>query len=79
MQNLSGLDRLLAAVQRAVQTLSGRSIASRPYPPLNAAGTTVAATMFLAHQAGIRLFATGGIGGAHQGREHSWDISADLL
>jgi ubiquinone biosynthesis monooxygenase Coq7 len=37
MQNLSGLDRLLAAVQRAVQTVSGRSIASRPYPPLNAA------------------------------------------
>lgn len=34
MQNLSRLDRLLAAVQRAVQTVSGRSIASRPYPPL---------------------------------------------
>jgi pseudouridine-5'-phosphate glycosidase len=35
--------------------------------------------MFLAHQAGIRLFATGGIGGAHRGTDHSWDISADLL
>jgi pseudouridine-5'-phosphate glycosidase len=43
------------------------------------AGTTVAATMFLAHQAGIRLFATGGIGGAHRGTAHPWDISADLL
>jgi pseudouridine-5'-phosphate glycosidase len=43
------------------------------------AGTTVAATMFLAHRAGIRLFATGGIGGAHRGTTHAWDISADLL
>jgi pseudouridine-5'-phosphate glycosidase len=43
------------------------------------AATTVAATMFLAHQAGIRVFATGGIGGAHRGLEHTWDISADLL
>lgn len=43
------------------------------------AATTVAATMFLAHQAGIRLFATGGIGGAHHGVHHTWDISADLL
>jgi pseudouridine-5'-phosphate glycosidase len=42
------------------------------------AATTVAATMFLAHQAGIRLFATGGIGGAHR-EEHPWDISADLV
>ena len=39
MQNLSGLDRVLAAVQRAVQTVSGQSIASRPYPPLAAADT----------------------------------------
>jgi pseudouridine-5'-phosphate glycosidase len=43
------------------------------------AATTVAATMFLAHRAGIRLLATGGIGGAHRGPEHTWDISADLL
>jgi ubiquinone biosynthesis monooxygenase Coq7 len=39
MQNLSRLDRLLAAIQRGVQTISGRSIASRPYPPLAAAET----------------------------------------
>jgi pseudouridine-5'-phosphate glycosidase len=42
------------------------------------AGTTVAATMKLAHLAGIRVFATGGIGGAHRGRE-PFDISADLV
>jgi pseudouridine-5'-phosphate glycosidase len=43
------------------------------------ASTTVAATVFLAHQAGIRLFATGGIGGAHREPAHPWDISADLI
>ncbi len=41
------------------------------------AATTVAATMVLAQHAGIRLFATGGIGGAHRDT-HPWDISADL-
>ena len=40
--------------------------------------TTVAATMILAHLAGIGVFATGGIGGVHQGAEMSFDISADL-
>lgn len=39
--------------------------------------TTVAATMIVAHQAGIRVFATGGIGGVHRGQP--FDISADLL
>jgi pseudouridine-5'-phosphate glycosidase len=39
-------------------------------------GTTVAATSLLAHRAGIRLFATGGIGGIHRG--HPEDVSADL-
>src|SRR5262245_36369430 len=43
------------------------------------AATTVAATMFLAHPAGIRLFATGGIGGVHRGAEQTWDVSADLM
>jgi pseudouridine-5'-phosphate glycosidase len=43
------------------------------------AGTTVAATMYLAHLAGIRIFATGGIGGVHRGSEQTMDISADLL
>ncbi|MBO6868298.1 MAG: pseudouridine-5'-phosphate glycosidase [Thalassococcus sp.] len=40
--------------------------------------TTVAATMIAAHLAGISVFATGGIGGVHQGAEDSFDISADL-
>jgi pseudouridine-5'-phosphate glycosidase len=42
------------------------------------AGTTVAATMYLAHLAGIEVFATGGIGGVHRGADTTWDVSADL-
>ncbi|PGH06839.1 hypothetical protein AJ80_08112 [Polytolypa hystricis UAMH7299] len=41
-------------------------------------GTTVAGTMVLAHLAGIKVFATGGLGGVHRGGENSMDISADL-
>ena len=41
------------------------------------AGTTVASTLFCAHQAGIKVFATGGIGGVHRGDD--LDISADLI
>jgi len=40
--------------------------------------TTVAATMIIAAMAGIKVFATGGIGGVHRGAETSFDISADL-
>jgi len=40
--------------------------------------TTVAATMMAAHAAGLKVFATGGIGGVHKGAETSFDISADL-
>lgn len=42
------------------------------------AATTVAATMICADLAGIRIFATGGIGGVHRGAESTFDISADL-
>lgn len=40
--------------------------------------TTVTTTMIIAHMAGIRIFATGGIGGVHRGAETTMDISADL-
>jgi pseudouridine-5'-phosphate glycosidase len=40
--------------------------------------TTVAATSYLAHRAGIGVFATGGLGGVHRGAATSWDESADL-
>lgn len=54
----------------------------RDIPMLTAKGmdgaTTVAATMIVAAMAGIRVFATGGIGGVHRGAETTMDISADL-
>jgi len=40
--------------------------------------TTVATTMIIAEMAGIRIFATGGIGGVHRGAETTMDVSADL-
>ena len=40
--------------------------------------TTVTTTMMIAHMAGIRIFATGGIGGVHRGAETTMDVSADL-
>ena len=57
-------------------------VSRRDMPILAARGgtgaTTVAATMIIAALAGIRVFATGGIGGVHRGAELSFDISADL-
>jgi pseudouridine-5'-phosphate glycosidase len=41
-------------------------------------GTTVAATAFLAHHAGVKVFSTGGLGGVHHGASESFDESADL-
>src|SRR4051794_29633541 len=67
--------RRLAQSQNVVKA-SRRDLACAVARKLTAA-TTVAATMLLAHRAGIRLFATGGIGGAHRDT-HPWDISADL-
>jgi pseudouridine-5'-phosphate glycosidase len=40
--------------------------------------TTVASTSYLAHLAGVRVFATGGLGGVHRGAQETWDESADL-
>jgi pseudouridine-5'-phosphate glycosidase len=63
--------------------LASRQCAPRPAQTRSATktsrangGTTVAATMHLAHQVGIGVFATGGIGGVHRG--HPEDVSADL-
>jgi pseudouridine-5'-phosphate glycosidase len=54
----------------------------RDLPSIMARGghgaTTVAATMRLAHGAGIHVFVTGGLGGVHRGAETSYDVSADL-
>jgi pseudouridylate synthase len=55
-------------------------VARRDYPAAVAGGglgaTTVSATLWAAHRAGIEVMATGGVGGVHPG---TWDVSADLL
>ncbi|MBL7807349.1 MAG: pseudouridine-5'-phosphate glycosidase [Saprospiraceae bacterium] len=56
---------------------SRRDLAYLVSQQLNGA-TTVASTMMIAHLAGIRIFATGGIGGVHRGAATTMDISADL-
>ncbi len=57
-------------------------VSRRDLPFVVAAGkngaTTVASTMIIAALAGIKVFATGEIGGVHRGAEHTFDISADL-
>lgn len=67
----------LGQAGRAVVKVSRRDI-----PFMVAQGrmgaTTVASTMVIAHMAGIRVFATGGIGGVHRGAQQSFDVSADL-
>jgi pseudouridylate synthase len=80
--------RLKAGLAREQIELLGRSghevakVSRRDMAALVARGgtgaTTVAATMIVAALAGIRLFATGGIGGVHRGAQTSFDISADL-
>ena len=71
-------DQLAALGQmRGVAKLSRADIAACIATGGNGA-TTVAATMIAAHAAGIEVFATGGVGGVHQGAEESFDISADL-
>jgi pseudouridine-5'-phosphate glycosidase len=67
------LARLAGA--RAPRKVSQRDLAAAIFGRASG-GTTVAATMFAAHRAGIKVFATGGIGGVH--REQPFDVSADL-
>ena len=68
---------LLAEAGHRVAKVSRRDIPRIVAAKENGA-TTVAGTMILAAMAGIRLFATGGIGGVHRGSERSMDVSADL-
>jgi pseudouridine-5'-phosphate glycosidase len=76
-----GLSR--AQIERLATMPSGsvRKCSRRDFPIAIARGengaTTVAGTMMVAHAAGIRVFATGGIGGVHRGAP--FDVSADLL
>ncbi|MEY3625287.1 MAG: hypothetical protein RL696_668, partial [Actinomycetota bacterium] len=71
--------------EAALDVIANQDIAKasvRDLPILAAKGlsgaTTVAATAFLAAKAGIRVFATGGLGGVHRGANETFDESADL-
>ncbi len=80
--------RLKAGLSREEIEQLGRAghavtkVSRRDIPFIVASGglgaTTVAATMVIAAMAGIRIFATGGIGGVHRGAQESFDVSADL-
>jgi pseudouridylate synthase len=69
LQGLAGADGVLKASSRDLAVVVAQK---------RTAATTVAATMGLAERAGIRVFATGGIGGVHRGAAQTWDVSADL-
>ena len=74
---LSAAELFVLATEQGVMKLSVRDLPLAATKRLHGA-TTVAATMRLAARAGIRVFATGGIGGVHRGVETTFDISADL-
>ncbi|SDZ07081.1 pseudouridine-5'-phosphate glycosidase [Herbiconiux ginsengi] len=81
---LDGVPRI-GLDEEGVQRIAGDDMAKasvRDLPILAAKGasgaTTVAATAYLAGRAGVRVFATGGLGGVHRGASESFDESADL-
>ncbi|WP_326595594.1 pseudouridine-5'-phosphate glycosidase [Streptomyces brevispora] len=75
-----GLDK--DQLERVAQDPAMRKLGHRDLAPALAAGasgaTTVSATAFLAARAGLRVFATGGLGGVHRGWTETQDESADL-
>lgn len=70
IERLSGSDDVVKASVRDVPIAVAKGLS---------AGTTVAATAFLAVRAGVRVFSTGGLGGVHRGAPETFDESADLL
>jgi pseudouridine-5'-phosphate glycosidase len=70
IERLAGADQVVKVSRRDLAA----TVASQKL-----GATTVAATLFAAQQAGIRVLATGGIGGVHRGGESSLDVSADLI
>jgi pseudouridine-5'-phosphate glycosidase len=82
---VGGAVRVGLTDEQLVQVAEGPEVVKtsvRDLGPVLATGvtgaTTVAATAYLAHRAGISLFATGGLGGVHRDARASWDESADL-
>jgi len=84
---ISVLDRIprIGLDAEGIQRIADEPMARasvRDLPVLSAKGrsaaTTVSATLLLAHLAGIRVFATGGLGGVHRGASVPFDESADI-
>jgi pseudouridylate synthase len=69
LEDIANRDDVVKASVRDLPVVLARSAS---------AATTVAATSVIAHQAGIEVFATGGLGGVHRQARDSWDESADL-
>ena len=72
---------LLVPLPRARHASDYRADADKPFVDPSrkyVGGTTIAGTSIVAHMAGIKVFATGGLGGVHRGVEKSMDVSADL-
>lgn len=77
-----GLDeyqlRYIADTNNKIEKIATRDIGYAIANKLSGA-TTVSATMHIAHLAGIKVFATGGIGGVHRNAENTFDVSQDLI
>ncbi|WP_240642306.1 pseudouridine-5'-phosphate glycosidase [Microbacterium sulfonylureivorans] len=69
IERLSNADGVVKASLRDVAVIASKGLS---------AGTTVAATGYLAHRAGVRVFSTGGLGGVHRDAQQTFDESADL-
>ena len=69
LERIAGDDRIVKASSRDVPALIATGASG---------ATTAAGTMVCAHLAGIRVFATGGIGGVHRGAKSTFDVSTDL-
>ncbi|KRB37902.1 pseudouridine-5'-phosphate glycosidase [Microbacterium sp. Root180] len=69
IEQLSATDDVVKASLRDLPVVAAKGLS---------AGTTVAATAYLAHLAGVRVFSTGGLGGVHRDAQHTFDESADL-
>src|ERR1700759_1461332 len=69
LERVAGRDDVVKVSVRDVATVAARG---------GMGATTVASTAHLAAQAGIAVFATGGLGGVHRGAAETWDESADL-
>ncbi|MDP8973975.1 MAG: pseudouridine-5'-phosphate glycosidase [Actinomycetota bacterium] len=74
---LETMELELMATGEGIAKLSARDLALAAAKKRHGA-TTVAATAYLVARVGVRLFATGGLGGVHREARESWDVSADL-